>query len=89
MTARATEKMESKDVKNQTASENAAEAAREADFSEELGAPRWSVMSFDEVAVRGLSYEEAARWLDKLRSQNVHGLCIVTDEAANRFSRKN
>lgn len=90
MSASAIEKMELKDGENQTeqASGTPEIGAEGENLSDELNASQWSVMSFDDVAVRGLSYEEAVRWLAKLRSQNVHGLCIVTDEAANRFSSK-
>jgi hypothetical protein len=52
----------------------------------ELNEPRWSVVSFESVAVHGLTYAEARSWLEKLQKQNVSGLCVVTDEAASRFS---
>ena len=52
----------------------------------ELNEPCWSVVSFESVAVHGLTYAEARSWLEKLQKQNVVGLCIVTDQAASRFS---
>ncbi|MDQ3800487.1 MAG: hypothetical protein M3384_13645 [Acidobacteriota bacterium] len=52
----------------------------------ELNEPCWSVVSFESVAVHGLTYAEARGWLEKLQKQNVAGLCIVTDEAASRFA---
>lgn len=51
----------------------------------ELSQPRWAVVSFESVAVRNLSYDEAKIWVEKLEKQNVSGLCIVTDEAAARM----
>ena len=66
-------------------SEEAADQSE--DYSSELAIPGWSVISFEGVAMSGLSYEEASRWLEKLNEQKISGLCIVTDEAAGRMSR--
>jgi hypothetical protein len=52
----------------------------------ELLEPRWSVITFEGCAVCGLSYDEAANWMKKLKNQGLSGLCIVTDEAAERIS---
>ncbi len=52
----------------------------------ELLEPRWSVITFESCAVRGLNYDEATNWLKKLKTQGLSGLCIVTDEAAERIS---
>jgi hypothetical protein len=52
----------------------------------ELLEPRWSVITFESCAVRGLNYDEATTWLGKLKNQGLSGLCIVTDEAADRIS---
>jgi hypothetical protein len=52
----------------------------------ELLEPRWSVITFESCAVRGLNYDEATTWLNKLKTQGLSGLCIVTDEAAERIS---
>ena len=85
--------MDVKDEKNQTsdnlttAQENApAESAEESDefFSSELTAPIWSVVSYEAVAISNLTYAEAIKWVEKLKAQNVSGLCIVTNEAAER-----
>ena len=54
----------------------------------ELALPLWSIVTFEGVAVRGITYEEALKWMEKLREQNISGLCIVTDEAATRISEK-
>jgi hypothetical protein len=66
--------------------QNAPAAAPESEISSELGEPRWSVVSFESVAVHGLPYAEARNWLEKLQKQDIAGLCIVTDEAAARIS---
>ncbi len=55
-------------------------------ISGELLEPRWSVITFESCAVRGLNYDEATAWLNKLKTQGLSGLCIVTDEAADRIS---
>jgi hypothetical protein len=52
----------------------------------ELLEPRWSVITFESCAVRGLNYDEALAWMEKLKAQGLSGLCIVTDEAADRIS---
>ncbi len=71
-----------------TAKENAAPNDPESieGFGSELQQPIWSVVSFESVAVSGLHYDEAVRWVEKLNSQKVSGLCSVTDEAAGRVS---
>jgi len=51
----------------------------------ELSAPRWSVISFERREASGLTYKEAARRLRELDGQSVPGLCVVTDEAAERI----
>ena len=65
---------------------NAQAAATGNEVSSELNEPCWSVVSFESVAVHGLPYREAQKWLEKLQKQNISGLCIVTDEAAARIS---
>lgn len=56
----------------------------ENEFTSELNEPRWAVVSFESVAVRNLTYDEAKAWVEKLRQQKISGLCVVTDEAAQR-----
>lgn len=51
----------------------------------ELEMPIWSVITFDEVAVSNLTYNDAAEMLEKLKAEKVSGLCVVTDEAAARM----
>ena len=89
-----TAEMDVKDEKNQTsdnlttAQENAPAESAESDefFSSELAAPIWSVVSYEAVAISNLTYDEAIKWVEKLKAQNVSGLCIVTNEAAERIT---
>lgn len=60
----------------------------ENELASELQEQRWSVVSFESVAVRNLTYDEARIWLEKLQKQKISGLCIVTDEAADRLTEK-
>jgi hypothetical protein len=60
----------------------------ENDVASELNEPRWSVVSFESVAVHGLTYADAKNWLEKLQKQDIAGLCVVTDEAAARILEK-
>lgn len=53
----------------------------------ELDEPRWSVVSFYKHEAGGLTYPAAMKVLANLDSDEVAGLCIVTDEAAARISR--
>lgn len=55
------------------------------DFSSEINAPRWSVVSFEERAAKNLTYAEAVEKMEQLARQKVSGLCIITDEAAARI----
>ena len=89
-----TVEMETEKDENQT-SENLTAAQEDApaenvnltdSFSSELAQPIWSVVSFEEVAVTGLNYDDAVEWVKKLKAQNISGLCIVTDEAARRVT---
>lgn len=66
--------------------EEQSKATAENGASSELSEPCWSVVSFESVAVHGLTYADAKTWLEKLQKQNVSGLCVVTDEAAARMS---
>lgn len=54
----------------------------------EINQPCWSVITYESVAVSGLTYREALEWVEKLQSQKVSGLCIVTDSAAGRAENK-
>jgi len=65
---------------NQTETTKAAE-----DFSSELNEPRWSVISFETCVAKNLTYPEAEQKLNELKQADVSGLCIVTDETAERI----
>ncbi|CAN5675875.1 hypothetical protein BH20ACI4_BH20ACI4_19470 [soil metagenome] len=62
-------------------------SAVEENYQSELELPVWSVITFDECAAGGLTYAQAAEKLEKLKSEKVSGLCIVTDEAAARVKK--
>ena len=89
-----TTEMEVENEKNQTsdnlttAQENAPAESAESDeiFSSELAEPIWSVVSYEAVAISNLTYDESIKWVGKLQAQNVSGLCIVTNEAAERIT---
>ena len=71
---------------DQTSEAVSTEENDEAGLSE-LALPRWSIVTFEGVAMSGLSYDEARELLGKLQKQNISGLCIVTEEAAARISK--
>jgi hypothetical protein len=52
----------------------------------ELGEACWSVVSFDKCEAAGLTYTQAEDKMAELLANNVYGLCIVTDETAERVS---
>lgn len=54
----------------------------------ELIERRWAVISERGSEATGLTYEEARALLQRLRDEGVHGLCVVTDEAARHFLRE-
>lgn len=70
---------ESDDNKN---GENAAEM-----FSSELAALCWSVVSFEKCEAGSLTYEQAEEKMKELIAQKISGLCILTDEAAERIGK--
>lgn len=47
----------------------------------------WSVVSFDGRLASGLTYDEALAEVEKRKRENLPGLCIITDEAAERMNR--
>ncbi|HMU32672.1 MAG TPA: hypothetical protein PKC89_02290 [Pyrinomonadaceae bacterium] len=50
----------------------------------DLEEPRWSVVSFSGLEAGGLTYKQATALIDELEKHDISGLCIVTDEAAQR-----
>lgn len=59
-----------------------------ANFTGELNQPFWSVVNFYGRIAINLTYAEAERRIAELQNQNISGLCIITDEAAERISKK-
>ncbi|MGI8642429.1 MAG: hypothetical protein ACR2MG_21070 [Pyrinomonadaceae bacterium] len=64
----------------------AVEAVSDEDFPGELNQPRWSVVSFETCIANSLTYDEATQKLKGLAAKKVSGLCLITDEAANRIT---
>lgn len=56
------------------------------DHSSELEQPIWSVVSFDRCEASGLTYFEAVDRIATLEEEKVPGLCIITDDAAQRVT---
>lgn len=52
----------------------------------EFNEPCWAVLSERGVETTGATYAEAADVVKRLRAEDVRGLCIITDEAAGRFT---
>jgi hypothetical protein len=52
----------------------------------ELNEQRWSVMSERGREAARATYADAATLVRKLTAEKVHGLCVVTDEAAERLA---
>jgi len=55
----------------------------------ELREQRWSVVSERGCEASGVTYEDAAGLVGRLRAGKVHGLCIISDEAARRYNSNN
>jgi hypothetical protein len=53
----------------------------------ELRERRWAVLSERGCEGAGLSYEEAAGVIARLRAERLSGLCVVTDAAAAHLPR--
>lgn len=77
--------MEVKDEENHTENNFSEDKPNDSEFLE----PRWSVVTYESVAVSNLTYGEALDWVKKLDEQKISGLCIVTDEAAARIGNTN
>ena len=55
----------------------------------ELREQRWSVVSERGCEASGVNYDEASALVRRLRADKIHGLCIISDEAARRFNANN
>lgn len=53
-------------------------------FPSELNNPQWSVISFSKSEATDLTYQEAVRKLQTLAKKGGSGLCIVTNQAAQK-----
>ena len=53
----------------------------------ELKERRWAVLSERGCEDAGLSYDEAAAAVARLRGERISGLCVVTDAAAAHVPR--
>ena len=49
---------------------------------------RWAVISEHGCEADDLTYDEAVELMRRLKDERVHGLCIVTNEAARHFLRE-
>ena len=54
-------------------------------MTSELGMEKWSVVSDRGCEATGLTHEDARRLVHRLAGEGRHGLCIMSDEAANRL----
>jgi vacuolar-type H+-ATPase subunit F/Vma7 len=54
----------------------------------DLQTENWAVLSERGCEATQLSHEEARRLVHKLASEGRHGLCIVTNQAAERIENK-
>lgn len=55
----------------------------------ELREQRWSVLSERGCETSSVEYAAAAELVRRLRESKVHGLCIISDEAAHRINSNN
>jgi hypothetical protein len=55
----------------------------------ELREQRWSVVSERGCEASGVNYYEASELVRRLREEKIHGLCIISDEAARRYNSNN
>jgi len=55
----------------------------------ELREQRWSVLSERGCEASSVNYDEAAELVRRLRESKVHGLSIISDEAARRINSNN
>lgn len=51
-----------------------------------LDQPIWAVVSFEKVEASAMAYPQAEQLMAALDEQRVAGLCIVTDDAAERMA---
>jgi hypothetical protein len=78
-------KTDEKEKEMQTAQEKEIAPTEKELVLSELHQPMWAVVSFEKVIKNGLNYDEALAEMERLKSEKVFGLCIITDEAAERI----
>ncbi len=84
--------MKTKNIENQaeeTTQENEVvptEKSQNENFLSELQAPIWSVVSFEKIIHGSINYDAAVQKMQELNEQKVSGLCIITDDAAQRLA---
>ena len=66
----------------------AAEKKESRDPASELDLPQWSLVSFEECEASGLTYAQAVALLEEKDAAGVYGLCIITDQAAAKITRR-
>ncbi|HEY0006989.1 MAG TPA: hypothetical protein VGB17_19570 [Pyrinomonadaceae bacterium] len=54
----------------------------------ELNDRQWAVLSEKGCEASNLTYDEAVQLVRGLAEEKVHGLSIITDEAAHRIARR-
>ncbi|MCS6873574.1 MAG: hypothetical protein RML33_01695 [Acidobacteriota bacterium] len=64
------------------------EQIEQIEMKSELEKACWAVITFDSVVAHHLTYEEALSWAERLERQMQNGVCIVTDEVAERIQSK-
>lgn len=74
------------EVEREESSENLTDENESEMFLSELAALSWSVVSFDRLEAKNLTYEQAEAKIRELIAQKISGLCIITDEAAERMN---
>jgi hypothetical protein len=77
----------SEEIKNEEHSQES-EISTEDNFSSELNAPLWAVVSFEKILKNNLTYDEALELMERSKEQKISGLCIITDEAAQRLTEQ-
>jgi len=58
-------------------------------MTSELEKGQWSVISERGCEASGLTHEDARRLVHRLGGEGRHGLCIISDEAAERMGAVN
>lgn len=53
----------------------------------ELSEPLWSIITFEGVFEKDLTYPKAAAKMKNLTTKKIPGLCIITNDAAEKSLR--